>query len=443
MSESLREFRWKIFQKHVLQNNWLKHKPLITADGRSPQTDFLCLLHETFEALYGGAAGGGKSEALFMAALMFVDIPNYNAIIFRRSFTDLCKPGALIDRSFQWLTGTGARWDGVNHTWIFPSNAKVAFGFLENDRDVYHHQSAEYQFLGFDELTQFTEFQYRYMISRARRLQGVNLPIRIRSATNPPNRLQTGEVHGTWVKQRFLVEGASRGRVFIPATLDDNPALDKEEYLKSLSNLDPVTRAQLRDGNWNMDFEGNVFKRGKFAIVKVVPAELRKARFWDKAATKPEKGKKPCYTVGLLLGEAQGRYYVLDVVRFQAGPADVEAQIKQTAQLDGYDVPVYIEQEPGSAGVDDIDYYQRQVLVGYNFHGVKTTGSKFERAGPAASAVDAGNFSLKEASWNTDFLDEVSAFPEGEFKDQVDALSGAFNQFRVVGSPEPAWVFGD
>ena len=142
--------------------------------------------------------------------------------------------------------------------------------------------------------------------------------------------------------------------------------------------------------------------------------------------------------MGLLLGEAQGRYYVLDVVRFQAGPADVEAQIKQTAQLDGYDVPVYIEQEPGSAGVDDIDYYQRQVLVGYNFHGVKTTGSKFERAGPAASAVDAGNFSLKEASWNTDFLDEVSAFPEGEFKDQVDALSGAFNQLRVVGSPEPS-----
>ena len=100
------------------------------------------------------------------------------------------------------LSGTKAKWDHVDHTWHFTSGAKVAFGFLENDADVYHHQSAEYHFIVFDEVTQFTEFQYTYMISRGRRLQGTKVPIRIRSASNPPglvNGLKYGFCPGIFV----------------------------------------------------------------------------------------------------------------------------------------------------------------------------------------------------------------------------------------------------
>src|SRR5665647_1234788 len=197
----------RIFQRYVLENQWIPKRPHPETKKSGPsskQALFLMLL-EVLEAFYGGAAGGGKSDCLLMAALMFVDVPGYSAIIFRRSYTDLTKSGALIARSFEWLSGTKARWDAVNHTWNFPSGAKLAFGFLENDFDVYHHQSAEYHFIGFDELTQFTEFQYTFMISRARRLEGSFVPIRIRirSASNPPG-LVRGRVFGEWVKARFL-----------------------------------------------------------------------------------------------------------------------------------------------------------------------------------------------------------------------------------------------
>lgn len=209
-----------------------------------PQAAFLLLEHR--EALYGGAAGGGKSDALLMAALQYVDVPGYSAILFRRTFADLALPGALMDRAEQWLRGTDARWNDRDKTWTFPSGATLTFGYLEHEGDKYRYQGAEFQFVGFDELTQFTETQYRYLFSRLRRLQGSEVPIRMRGATNPG-----GDGH-QWVHARFLVAGAAEGRVFVPAKLDDNPSLDREEYVQSLSELDEVTRRHLLDGDWSV-----------------------------------------------------------------------------------------------------------------------------------------------------------------------------------------------
>jgi predicted phage terminase large subunit-like protein len=386
---------------------------------------------------------------------MFVDIPKYSAILFRRSFTDLSKPGALIDRSFEWLSGTPAKWEAINHTWHFPSGAKLAFGFLENDMDVYHHQSAEYHFEGFDELTQFTEFQYTYMISRARRLEGSFIPIRIRSASNPPGVIK-GVVYGEWVKNRFLPwfichrcgyreqtavlsqtvcpKCAGKGRVefnecrvFVPAKLPDNPFIDKAAYEKSLENLDPVTREQLKQGNWSVNPRGTMFQRGWFKIVDDYPRDAQVVRWWDRAATEPAKNKEPDWTAGAKIAFKNGCYYVLDLVHFRGSPKTNEDTIKQTAQLDGKAVDVYMEQEPGSAGVDTIDHYARYVLVGYVFQGVRSTGSKELYAGPVASAAEAGNFYLLRAPWNKEFLDEFEAFPQGPHDDIVDATSKACN----------------
>jgi len=378
------------------------------------------------EALYGGAAGGGKSEALLMAALMFMDASSYSAIIFRRTYADLALPGALIARSMEWLKPTHARWDAMNHIWHFPSGASLAFGYLEHENDKYRYQSAAFQFIGFDELTQFFESPYRYLFSRLRRLENTHIPLRMRSATNP------GNIGHDWVKQRFMTEGLRYGRVFIPARLEDNPNLDRQKYAESLNELDPITRRQYLNGDWTARHGGSIFLREWFTITNEAPADCRKARYWDMAATKPEANKDPDYTVGALVGEKQGIYYIIDIRRIRAPPPQVEALIKQTAQLDGSGTRIYMEQEPGSSGIMQIDYYARQVLQGMSFWGIKTTGPKEERAVPVSSAAEAGNIRLVKGTWLNAFLDEFESFPQGMHDDIVDAVSGAVSQLRIV-----------
>ncbi|MGB9866728.1 MAG: phage terminase large subunit [Bacillota bacterium] len=372
------------------------------------------------EALYGGAAGGGKSEALLMAALQYVDVPGYSAILFRRTYTDLSLPNALMDRAHQWLDGTDAKWNEREKTWHFPSGATLSFGYLETENDKYRYQSAEFQFIGFDELTQFTESQYRYLFSRLRRLKNSRVPLRIRAASNP------GGIGHEWVKQRFIIEGERYGRPFIPARLEDNPYLDAEEYEKSLANLDPVTREQLLNGDWSARQSGSMFRREWFEIVDTAPAGIRRVRYWDLAATDAGPCKDPDWTAGALVGEKDGIYYIIDIKRIRATPKGVEALVRQTAEMDGRDVPIYMEQEPGSSGVSIIDHYAREVLFGFVFRGNKTTGSKVSRAAPVSSAAEAGNVKLVRGSWISAFLDEVEMFPNGTHDDQVDAVSGAF-----------------
>jgi len=385
------------------------------------------LLLDNLEAFYGGAAGGGKSSALLAAALQYVDIPGYSAILFRRTFGDLTLSGALMDRARQWLSPfvPEVRWVEKEKCWLFPSGARLAFGYLEHENDKYRYQSAEFQFVGFDELTQFTETQYRYLFSRLRRLKGFKVPIRMRSASNP------GGIGHDWVERRFITEGPSKGRIFIPAKLEDNPHLDREQYEISLNELDPVTRAQLKDGNWRVKAAGNLFKREWFTIVDHAPRPRRVVRYWDFAATEAsKKNKDPDWTVGLLLGEIEGVYFVLDVKRFRKSPHAVEQVVKQTAELDGKAINIWIEQEPGSSGIQMVDYYAREVLKGYAVRGNKTTGSKVLRANPASAAAESGRVFLVKGIWVNDFLDELEIFPGGNHDDQVDAFSGAF---EVVG----------
>lgn len=372
--------------------------------------------------MYGGAAGGGKSEALLMGALQFVDVPGYNAILFRRTYADFTLPEALMDRANQWLGGTSAHWNAMKHIYTFPSGARLTFGNLEYERVKYRYQSAEFQFIGFDELTQFTESQYRYLFSRMRRLEGVNIPLRMRTATNP------GGIGHDWVKRRFITEGSSKGRIFIPARLEDNPHIDQEAYNEALNELDPVTRRQLRLGDWTARHGGSKFRREWFPIVDEVPDRVRFIRYWDMAATEPKEGADPDYTVGMKVGILGGVYYVEDVQRFRKTPKTVETRIKQTAQIDGRNVTIYMEQEPGASGKSLVDYYARKILTGYTFYGDRASGKKEIRANPASSAAEKKNINLVNGKWISDFLDELEAFPLGSHDDQVDALSGAITK---------------
>jgi predicted phage terminase large subunit-like protein len=398
--------------------------PLIPHEPTSKQARFLTLSER--ECFYGGAAGGGKSEALLMGALMYADTPGYNAIIFRRTYADLALPGALMDRAWEWLAGTDAKWDERDKTWAFQSGATLTFGYLATENDKFRYQSADFQFIAFDELTQFTETQYTYLFGRLRRLVTSKIPVRVRAASNP------GGLGHEWVKQRYIIEGPKKGRPFIPARLEDNPYLDQEDYELSLAELDPVTRAQLRYGDWEITAAGSKFHREWFEIVDQAPNEGEYCRYWDLAATEPKKpGDDPDYTVGALLCLHDGIWYVCDIKRDRLTPGGVKKLVRQTAELDRQDHPgvrVAMEQEPGASGKSEIDRYRREVLVGFDFRGRRVSGDKELRANPVSAAAEAGNVKLVRGLWINDFLDELVLFPQGAHDDQVDATSGAFSE---------------
>jgi len=155
---------------------------------------------------------------------------------------------------------------------------------------------------------------------------------------------------------------------------------------------------------------------------------MRKARYWDRAATTAKAGSDPDWTTGCLLGVHEKQYYLVDMRRFRGTPGDNERLIRQTAELDGKAVPVWAEEEGGSSGKDSIDHYRDTVLPGWAFRGNRVTGSKSERAAPVSSQAEAGNVKLVAGPWIGAFLDEIEAFPAGSHDDQVDALSGAFEK---------------
>jgi len=155
------------------------------------------------------------------------------------------------------------------------------------------------------------------------------------------------------------------------------------------------------------------------------------------AATEPKKGRDPDYTAGCLMGISSNQtLYIIDMRRFRGTPAANENLVKQTAQLDGYDVPIRMEQEPGSSGVKSIDDYRRRVLMGWDFNGIPSTGSKDLRANPLSSQAEAGNVKLVAGPWINSFLDESETFPAGAHDDMVDAASAALN-YLALEEPEP------
>lgn len=227
-----------------------------------------------YECLYGGAAGGGKSDALLAEALRQVHIPHYRAIIFRKTYPQLSE---LIDRS-RAIYGPAfprARYNQTEHCWTFPSGAKIYFGSMQYTKDRVNYQGKRYDFIAFDELTHFTWDEYSYMFSR-NRPSGPGTRVYMRASTNPG-----GIGHG-WVKDRFItaappltpvedqyevpdpsgkVISLRRRRIFVPSTVFDNQALLRNDpnYLANLAMLPEAERNALLYGSWD-SFDGQVFR---------------------------------------------------------------------------------------------------------------------------------------------------------------------------------------
>ena len=404
-----------------------------------PQRRFIEL--DDLEVLYGGAAGGGKSDAMLMAALQYVHIPGYAALLLRRTFPDLTQPGALMDRANDWLRPSDARMSR-GRVWVFPSGARILFGYLQHENDKYQYQSSEFQFIGFDELTQFSETQYTYLFSRLRRPDSnatdsllAKVPLRMRSASNP------GGVGHDWVRRRFpVMPGDNRTEpVFIAAKLQDNPSVDEESYVESLMHLDPITRAQLMEGNWEARATGGYFHREDFRIVEKAPiVDIQWVRYWDLASTPVgPNNPDPDWTAGARVGVTpDGIWYIGDVARLRESPGTVRRFVQTTAEMDTVGTEIVIEEEGGASGKDLI-YNYRKELAGFQFRGLRSSGSKEVRATIVANEVEAGNVRLLRGEWNNSLINEAEAFPTGSHDDQVDAISGAFAALKnAFGSSE-------
>jgi len=253
---------------------------VIFRPNEGPQTDFLAA-SET-DVLYGGAAGGGKSYAMLVDPLRFAHRGAHRALILRRSMPELRE---LIDKSRELYPKAfpGCKYKEVEKLWNFPSGAKIEFGFLERDADVYRYQGQAYSWIGFDEIThQATEFSWNYLASRLRTTDPEIIPY-MRCTANP------GGVGAHWVKKRYIdpsppnesfkgSDGLSRK--FIPARLDDNPYLANDgRYEQMLKALPPTQRRQLLEGDWEVA-EGAAFTEFDRNIHIIDPFEI--PIHWDR-----------------------------------------------------------------------------------------------------------------------------------------------------------------
>jgi len=237
--------------------------------------------------LYGGAAGGGKSYSMVLDALRNVHIPHYKAVIIRKTVREL---GQLIDNSRELypIAFPGARFLSNDKVWKFPSGAQIFFGYLDNPSDKYLFQGHEYQYIGFDELSQHaTEEGFRYLYTRARDPREKMKPS-LRATANPGSLW----VYEMFIKDRepmkaFIMPGTENNTrpitmKFIPAKLEDNPYLNNNgAYRSVLESGTELDVEQLLYGNWLIAVD-NMFPEFNKDIHVVEPYDV--PRHWNRTA---------------------------------------------------------------------------------------------------------------------------------------------------------------
>lgn len=285
---------------------------------------------------------------------------------------------------------------------------------------------------GFDQVEQFEEEMYLHAFSLVRRTNASShIPIRIRSTANPVG------AHSDWVRRRFIREPIPGERVFIPSLLKDNPYLDQSEYEKAMSYLPELVRKQLLHGDWDAEALGAVFDKNWFKQVETVPVDnefVHRVRWWDLAATTSAQNTDADYTAGALLGiTPDGTVWILDLHRVRCSAADVENLIQNVAKIDGRDVTIWMNQDPGQAGKAQAAHYT-ELLRGYDFHTEPATGPKLTAWRPFAAYAENGKVMVARRRWTDDLMDElcrVTGTNKSEHDDQTDAVSRAFLKLEM------------
>lgn len=440
------------------------------------QWDFLSTSADI--AVYGGAAGAGKSYALLLEPLRKIHKPGFGAVIFRRTYPQITNEGGLWDTSLDIYTHNGATPKMSTLEWIFPGDNKIKFAHMQHDKDRYEWDGSQIPMIGFDQLEHFTWRQFFYMLSRNRSACGVvpyvratcnpdpdhwlrhfmrwwidddtGLPIQERSGKIRWFVVQNDEVfwadHSEDLTDSHGDDVIPKSFTFVPGRVYDNRILleTNPEYLSNLKALQKVDRERLLEGNWNArDSAGMYFERSWFEIVRAAPTFVDAIRYWDRAAT-PATAKtagSASYTAGVRIERSEnGLYYITDVVRFQGSPHEVEERIRNTATQDGPRVRVGIEQDPGQAGKMEARYQVKQ-LAGYVANVNVVRESKGTRAKPLSSQAEAGNVKIVRGNWNEAFLREAVNFDGTDqcTSDQIDAATGGFH---MLTSTKTAGVWG-
>lgn len=423
-------------------------------------------------AIYGGAAGAGKTWSALLEPLRHVVTnPEFYCVIFRRNMPQVKNPGGLWDESMKLYPLTGAVPIASISEWAWPQGGKLKFGHLDHESTKLDWQGSQIPLIIFDELTHFSESQFFYLMSRNRSMCGVR-PY-IRATCNPDADSWVAKLLAWWIDQETgfpipersgvvrwfirvndaLIWGDSKEQLlaeygipglaedddlqirpksltFIPGKLSDNPALMKADpgYLANLKALPLVEQARLLGGNWKIRAAaGLFFKRIWVRIVDAVPTNLDVVRYWDLAATEKTDSNDPDWTVGVKLGRHRetGQIYVLDVVRERVSPFKVREIILNTAISDGLECRIGLPQDPAQAGKSQVQDFIR-MLASFAVRARAEKGDKVVRFGPFSAQCQAGNVSVLRRAWNEDYFTILEAFPSLAHDDDVDASSGAY-----------------
>jgi predicted phage terminase large subunit-like protein len=442
-------------------------KPIQIRPQQGPQETFLSTPADI--ALYGGAAGGGKSWSLLFEPLRHVSNPNFGAVVFRRTAPEITAEGGLWDESFALYGRIGATPSISNHRWDFPKGGSVTFGHMQYEADLLKWHGSQIPLLEFDELTAFTERQFWYMLTRNRSTCGVK-PY-VRASCNPDASSWVAKWVSWWIDQDTGYPIAERSGVvrwfvrdgdtldwansakeltdrhpgktpksftFVPAKLEDNKILEKADpgYRANLESQPTVDRERLLGGNWKIRLGGKFFDRLKVRLVPSAPVGTVAVRYWDTAAT---KGVSSANTAGVLLGRTPaGRFIVVHCAAENCSPSERKALLKQVSASDlhrpGVSVISSWIEQPGGFGTESV---QDDImgLAGYAIQANKvggSSGSKEERWKPLTAQWEVGNVDVVEGDWTESFLAEMDSVPNGRL-DRADAAAGAFNKLTGGG----------
>jgi predicted phage terminase large subunit-like protein len=432
-----------------------------------PQEQFLASSADI--AIYGGAAGGGKTWGLLLEPLRHSSNGEFGATVFRRTTVQVRNEGGLWDESVKLYAPAGA--SPLEHVlkWKFPSGASVSFAHLEHDKTVLNWQGSQIPLICFDELTHFSEKQFWYMVSRNRSMCGVR-PY-IRATCNPDADSWVARFISWWIDPEtgyaipkrsgvirwFVRVGDAifwaddpqelsghtapdengdqvpippKSVTFISASLTDNKALMAADpsYMANLMALPTVDRERLLGGNWKIrPAAGLYFQRSWVTIVDAAPSDIRWVRGWDLASTPKTESNDPDFTSGTKVGVTpDGRYFVADNRSDQVSPAGVERMLKNTAAEDGREVKISIPQDPGQAGKSQVATFTK-LLTGYNVRSSTETGDKITRFNGFSAQAEAGNVFVIRGEWNEGWFNSLEGFPEAAHDDDVDSTSRAFS----------------